>query len=223
MKTATNPKSSKSALKPATATTRKPRETTAATLTKTEKSVDAGAAGAVAADVADAVIAKAAKRVTAKVATGRATISTAQTGLKDRIPATAELNGHRHQRPASSPSPTSPALQSLRADAPIVRARDATANGIIMTAVLRAAEDASGMRPHRAARLRHQAKRDPNRRRISPRFEQATWPSRQHPRRAQKRDTKRATSRHLNLSLKLRLPGRATKPAPASRALSALC
>ena len=163
MKTATSPKLSKLALKPATATTRKPREITVATLTKTEINADAGAAGAVAADVADAVTAKAAKRGTAKAATGRATSGTDQTWLKDRIPATtpavaAELNGHRHQRPALSPSPTSPALQSLRADAPIVRARGAIANGI-MTAGLRAVGDASGIHPSRAACLHQQDRR----------------------------------------------------------------
>lgn len=196
-------------------------------MTKTEINADAGAAGAVAADVVDAVIAKAAKRGTAKAATGRATSGTDQTWLKDRIPATtsavaAELNGHRHQRPALSPSPTSPALQSLRADATIVRARDVIAN-VTMTAGLRAVGDASGMHPSRAACLHQQGNRDPNRRRFSPRFKQATLSSRQPPRRAQKRDRKRVTSRHLNLRLKLRLPGRATKQAPASRASSALC
>ena len=79
MKTVKNPKSSKLALNPATATTRKPREITAATLTKTKTNADAGAAGAVAADVADAAIAKA--------ATGKATSGTDQTRLKDRMPA----------------------------------------------------------------------------------------------------------------------------------------
>lgn len=230
MKSATSQKSSKLALKPTTSTTRTPRSITAATLTKMERNADAGAAVAVAADVADAVTAKAAKRATAKVVTGRATSGTDQSGPKDpilttRTAAMAALNVHRHQRPALSLSPTSPALQSLRADARIVRVRDATATGK-KSGGLRAAGDVSGMRPSRTAFLHQRAKRGPNRACFSPQLQQATLPSRQHARHAQNRDTRRvtklaqnrATRRQPNQRPKHLQPGRATRPAPASRA-----